>query len=114
MTGPTQQGLEDRGLVRCSGAGQPLLCTDNNYPSPHPGFSLACPDNPLDPPGDDSGVLKPDGTVKRSSLCLSPVVVVVPLAFSGAGGRSQIQVEGFAEFFVAGGTGETSPFGACS
>ena len=27
------------------------------------------------------------------------VVVVMPLAFSASGGRSQIQVEGFAEFF---------------
>src|SRR5205823_13940929 len=87
----------------CTGSQQPALCTDNNYPAPHPAFSLVCPDNPLDlGAGDDSGALRPDGSVKRTSLCLTPVVVVVPLAFSAGGGRSQIQVEGFAEFFIAG------------
>jgi Flp pilus assembly protein TadG len=103
MTGPTEQGLQARGLVPCTGPSQPALCTRLNYPNPHPQFSLACPDNPIDLSAtDDSGVLKPDGTVKRGSLCLTPVVVVVPLAFSLSGGRSQIQVEGFAEFFIAG------------
>lgn len=103
MTGPTAQGLAARGLVGCTGAGQPVLCTNNNYPAVHPKFDLACPDNPIDlNAGDDSGVLRPDGSVKRSSFCLTPVVVVVPLAFGVGGGRSQIQVEGFAEFFIAG------------
>jgi hypothetical protein len=103
MTGPTEQGLKARGLVACTGPGQPALCTDNNYPTPHPDFDLACPDNPLDlGPTDNSGMLRPDGSVKRTSLCLTQVVVVVPLAFTVSGGRSQIQIEGFAEFFIAG------------
>ena len=95
MTGPTQQGLEARGLVSCRGSGQPILCTDLGYPSTHPAFELACPDDPAD-------VVAPDASVKRSSVCLTQVAVVVPLAFSASGGRSQIQVEGFAEFFIAG------------
>jgi hypothetical protein len=103
MTGPTAQGLQARGLVSCTGPGQPALCTNNNYPAPHPDFELACPDNPLDlSPADSSGVLGPGGALKRTSLCLTQVVVVVPLAFPLSGGRSQIQVEGFAEFFIAG------------
>jgi hypothetical protein len=105
MTGPSRIGLQNRGLVACTGQGQPAICQDNNYPPapspPHPDFELACPDNPLDRNGDASGVLKPDGSLKRTSLCLTQVVVVVPLAFT-SGGRTQIQVEGFAEFFIAG------------
>jgi hypothetical protein len=41
MTGPTRQGLEQRGLKDCSGSNRPDLC-DDSYPSPHPRFSLAC------------------------------------------------------------------------
>lgn len=101
MTGPTEHGLEDRGLVSCSGASQPDLCTDTSYPSPHPRFSLACPDDPFDHNG-HPGVLNGDGSVKRSSHCLAITVVVTPLAFTDSHGRSQVTVEGFAEFFIAG------------
>jgi hypothetical protein len=101
MTGPTQQGLRDRGLVSCAGSNQPDLCTNPNYPSPHPRFSLACPDNPFDFNG-HPGVLNADGSVKRTSRCLATTVVVTPLAFVDSQGRSRITVEGFAEFFIAG------------
>ena len=103
MTGPTRTGLENRGLVRCSGAGQPLLCTDNTYPSAHDQFDLACPDNPLDTgPADDSGVLNPDGSVKRRSLCLAEVLVTIPGALDDGHGQFQVQIEGFAGFLIAG------------
>jgi hypothetical protein len=101
MTGPTKQGLEDRGLVSCTSSGQPDLCMDTNYPSSHPKFSLACPDDPFDHNG-HTGVLKADGSVKRSSRCLATTVVVMPLAFVDSHGRSQVPVEGFAAFFIAG------------
>jgi hypothetical protein len=94
MTGPTQHGLDQRGLVSCSGASGPALC-NNSYPSPHPRFSLACPDDP-------AAVVANDGTVIGSSPCLSTAVVVMPLAFVDNNGRSQITVEGFARFFIAG------------
>jgi hypothetical protein len=103
MRGPTRNGLSLRGLVSCTGSGQPVLCTNRNYPAPHPDFTLACPDNPLDlGPGDSSGVLNPDASVRRLSICLTPVLVVVPESFDGGGGRHAVQVEGFAEFFIAG------------
>jgi len=103
MTGPTRNGLEARGLVRCSGSGQPRLCTDATYPSAHDNFDIACPDNPVDlGPNDHSGVLNPDGSVKRSSRCLAEVIVVVPQALNAGNGQYQVQVEGFAGFFIAG------------
>jgi hypothetical protein len=103
MTGPTRNGLLGRGLVSCTGSGQPLLCTNPNYPAAHDDFDIACPDNPLDlGPNDHSGVLYPDGSVKRSSRCLAQVFVVVPDALNAGNGQYQVQVEGFAGFFVAG------------
>jgi hypothetical protein len=103
MTGPTRQGLEDRGLVRCSGPGQPLLCTNTTYPSAHDPFDIACPDHPVDGgPGDTSGVLRPDGSVKRSSVCLAEVLVTVPGALSAGNGQFQVRVEGYAGFFIVG------------
>jgi len=103
MTGPTRNGLEGRGLLRCSGAGQPRLCTDPNYPAAHDDFDVACPGNPVDlGPNDHSGVLNPDGSVKRSSPCLAEVIVVVPQALNAGNGQYQVQVEGFAGFFIAG------------
>ena len=103
MTGPTKKGLEDRGLVACRGSGQPVLCTDRTYPAPHDQFDIACPDHPIDlGPNDNLGVLNPDGSVKRSSPCLAEVIVVVPGALNAGSGQYQIQVEGFAGFFIAG------------
>jgi hypothetical protein len=99
VTGPTRLGLQDRGLVTCSGSNQPVLCTNPNYPSPHEAFDLACPQNPLDlGPNDDSGVLRTDGSVKRSSPCLALTVVTMPLD------SQQLPIEGFAEFFIIGWT----------
>jgi hypothetical protein len=100
MTGPTQQGLSDRGLVDCSGSGQPDLCNDN-YPVPHQHFDLACPDDPFDHNG-HVGVLNPDGSVKTSSSCLATTPVTTPLSFVDANGRSNIAVEGFAKFLIVG------------
>jgi hypothetical protein len=100
MTGPTEHGLSDRGLVDCSGGGQPDLC-NTNYPESHADFASACPDDPFDHNG-HTGVLNPDGSVKGSSRCFATVVVVMPLAYVDANGRSLITVEGFATFFIAG------------
>jgi hypothetical protein len=104
MRGPTMNGLSLRGLVRCGGSALEA-CTNRDYPdpsNPHPNLTLACPDNPIDlVPGDGSGVLNPDGSVRRSSICLTPVLVVVPESFDG-GGRHAVLVEGFAEFFIVG------------
>jgi hypothetical protein len=110
MTGPTRIGLLGRGLVRCTGSAQPLLCTNQNYPpyppSPtptHDDFTIACPDNPIDlGPNDHSGILNPNGSVKRNSPCLAAVIVVVPGALNSGNGQYQVQVEGFAGFFIAG------------
>jgi hypothetical protein len=103
MTGPTKIGLEDRGLVPCNGSGLSVLCTNLNYPAPHDQFDIACPDHPVDlGPNDHAGVLNPDGSVKRSSPCLAEVLVVVPSALNAGNGQFQIQVEGFAGFFIAG------------
>jgi hypothetical protein len=100
MTGPTQKGLTDRGLVSCSGSGAADLCNDN-YPVPHPHFSLACPDDPFDYHG-HTGVLNPDGSVKAASACMTTTVVTTPLSFVDSHGRSLITVEGFSRFFIAG------------
>jgi hypothetical protein len=88
MNGPTQQGLEDRGLVSCSGSGAPSLCRTN------PQLDLACPDSPGD-------VLNADGSVRRDSLCVTTAVVTMPF-FDVAHGRTDIKVEGFGEFFLEG------------
>jgi hypothetical protein len=94
MTGPTQHGLDLRGLVSCSGATAPALC-NSSYPTVHANFDLACPDDP-------ATVINGDGSVKGSSLCLATAVVVMPQSFTTCNGRCQITVEGFTRFFVAG------------
>ncbi len=100
MTGPTQHGLDLRGLVSCSGATAPDLC-NSNYPTAHANFDLACPDDPFDHNG-HIGVLNSDGSVKGSSPCLATAMVVTPQSFTTCNGRCQITVEGFARFFLAG------------
>ena len=76
-TGPTEQGLEARGLVKNPG-------------SP---YTLDCPDNLAD--------VAPGGVVARpESVCLAAVPIVD--SWVDVNGRSQMAIKGFGLFFIVG------------
>ncbi|MBI4491270.1 MAG: hypothetical protein HY690_00550 [Chloroflexi bacterium] len=88
MTGPTRQGLEDRGLEDCGGPGEPDLCSYNKQ------YVLACPDN-LDDIATSDGELKPGA----KSICLGVVPIV---KFWEISGKKYMDILGFGLFFITG------------